>query len=165
MLTMLLGGLWHGASWNFVLWGFLHGLALCVHRLAGDLGWIAKGPAQTRLGRLLSWAAMQYWVVLCWIPFRIQDTGDMGVAIRKFVLIDGVTSVADLGLGRLSVFSTLAILGGFALLHALSAWSGDLDKRLARAPLPVGLAAAALAGLAFVALWPLAEAPFIYFQF
>jgi alginate O-acetyltransferase complex protein AlgI len=165
MLTMLLGGLWHGASWNFVLWGFLHGLALCVHRAAGDLRWIRRRPAEGTLGRALSWAAMQYWVLLCWIPFRIQDTDAMLVALRKFVLIDGVTSLANMGLGRLSVFSTLAILAGFAVLHALSARAGDLDRRLARASWPLGVAVAALAGLVFVALWPLAEAPFIYFQF
>ncbi len=33
MITMVLGGLWHGASWNFVIWGFLHGLGLCAHKL------------------------------------------------------------------------------------------------------------------------------------
>lgn len=43
MITMLLGGLWHGASWNFVLWGFLHGIALVVHRL-----WRTYLPPATR---------------------------------------------------------------------------------------------------------------------
>ena len=165
MLTMLLGGLWHGASWNFVLWGFLHGLALCVYRAAHDLGLIAKPTAGRSIGRVLSWAAMQYWVLLCWIAFRVQDTGHMLTAMRKFLFFDGVTSLANIGIGNLSVFSTILILGGFALLHALSAWVGDLDRRLAEASLPVAFAVSTVAGLVFVALWPLAEAPFIYFQF
>ena len=37
MMTMLLGGLWHGASWNFILWGFVHGLLLIVHRFGKDI--------------------------------------------------------------------------------------------------------------------------------
>jgi alginate O-acetyltransferase complex protein AlgI len=165
MLTMLLGGLWHGASWNFVLWGFLHGLALAVHRGLGDLGWLAKRPGPGRLRHAAAVLAMQYWVLLCWIPFRITDSADLWIALRKFVLIDGNFAVANLGLGSMATFSTVLLLLGFAALHGCSARFGDLDVRLARAPAPVALGAAFLAGLFFLALWPLSDAPFIYFQF
>mgnify|MGYP003333964580 FL=1 len=56
MLTMLLGGLWHGAAWNFVLWGFYHGAILALHRMAG--------PALARASRVFS-AAPWVWTTLC----------------------------------------------------------------------------------------------------
>lgn len=74
MLTMLLGGLWHGASWNFVVWGALHGFALCAHKVvlgerkadhrAGTSG------VRARLGAGASWAVTLGWVCLAWVFFR-----------------------------------------------------------------------------------------------
>jgi alginate O-acetyltransferase complex protein AlgI len=65
MLTMLLGGLWHGASWNFVLWGAMHGIALVIHRL-----WQAWG---FKIPDLLAWCLTFCFVMLTWIPFRSPD--------------------------------------------------------------------------------------------
>jgi alginate O-acetyltransferase complex protein AlgI len=69
MLTMLLGGLWHGAGWNFIAWGGLHGLALVTQR-----AWARRAPALARgalrrLGVPLTFA----FVVLAWVPFRAGD--------------------------------------------------------------------------------------------
>src|SRR6185437_15297891 len=57
MLTMLLGGLWHGAGWNFLIWGGLHGFYLCINHLW--LKWrgvAAKPAASNRLAVVASWA-------------------------------------------------------------------------------------------------------------
>ncbi|NNE08668.1 MAG: MBOAT family protein, partial [Gemmatimonadetes bacterium] len=69
MLTMLLGGLWHGAAWRFVIWGGLHGLALIVHREFHDRlrGRSFRVPAP--VGVLLTF----WWVGLTWIFFRATD--------------------------------------------------------------------------------------------
>src|SRR5262249_19221863 len=64
MATMLLGGLWHGAAWNFVLWGGLHGLCLVVH---GQYRWNLPAAA----GRMLTLLA----VVVAWVPFRATGLG------------------------------------------------------------------------------------------
>jgi D-alanyl-lipoteichoic acid acyltransferase DltB (MBOAT superfamily) len=68
MTTMLLGGLWHGAGWNFAIWGGLHGLYLCVNhawqRIAGE------APARTRAGRFLSAALTFVAVNVAWVFFR-----------------------------------------------------------------------------------------------
>jgi D-alanyl-lipoteichoic acid acyltransferase DltB (MBOAT superfamily) len=74
MITMMLGGLWHGAGWNFVLWGGLHGLYLCVARAWGrvreKLGW---SPAvATSWGRPLAVVVTLFAVVLAWVPFRAE---------------------------------------------------------------------------------------------
>jgi alginate O-acetyltransferase complex protein AlgI len=168
MLTMLLGGLWHGASWNFVLWGFLHGAILVAHR--AYTGWRARRDpgfvaAPLPIVRLLSILAMQYWVLLTWITFRVTDFATMGVALQKFVWFDFDFGLANLGLGRMSFFSTLLLLGVFGVLHAVSARVGQIDEALGRVPLPIAALVCFAAGFAALCLWPLTEAPFIYFQF
>jgi D-alanyl-lipoteichoic acid acyltransferase DltB (MBOAT superfamily) len=77
MTTMLLGGLWHGAGWTFVVWGGLHGLLLVVHRL-----WSQVRPQLPVLPAALRWpAAASAWaltffsVVVCWVFFRAEDFG------------------------------------------------------------------------------------------
>jgi D-alanyl-lipoteichoic acid acyltransferase DltB (MBOAT superfamily) len=166
MLTMLLGGLWHGASWNFVLWGFLHGALLVAHRRFREL-WSGRAtpPAERGLPLWISIAAMQYCVLLTWIPFRVRDEGRMLDAMRKFVWVDFDLSLSSIGLGSLSLFSTALLLAVFAALHLFSRRVGGLDRWAGGLPVPAAMALAAAAGAACFWLWPLTEAPFIYFQF
>jgi alginate O-acetyltransferase complex protein AlgI len=71
MITMLLGGLWHGAGWNFLIWGGLHGLSLCVNHL-----WLAwrRAGAKVRSGpaTIASWAITFFVVVIAWVFFRAR---------------------------------------------------------------------------------------------
>ena len=168
MITMLLGGLWHGASWNFVLWGSLHGLALVVHRLYRDVverqGWATRLDA-SRAYSLVSFLLLQYWVVLTWIPFRVTSTAEMLYAVRKFVVFDFDFGLANIGLGSMSFFSTVLLLVAFWLLHLASNFLGGLDEKLARAPMALsGISCVAIGFVLFV-LWPLQQTPFIYFEF
>jgi D-alanyl-lipoteichoic acid acyltransferase DltB (MBOAT superfamily) len=85
MLTMLLGGLWHGAGWTFVLWGGLHGLYLVVHH-----AWRERFPnAQPRWWH---WPLTFLLVMLAWVPFRAPD-----MAVTQDVL-SGLTGLHGLGL-------------------------------------------------------------------
>ena len=63
--AMSLSGLWHGASWNFVIWGLWHGLALIGYTL------VVKKPLQTRVGRALSWLYTMLIVFIGWYFFRV----------------------------------------------------------------------------------------------
>ena len=81
MMTMLLGGLWHGASWNFVLWGGLHGTALCAERII----YLSKSKVERPTERaefalsprlLIGWCITQAVVFLLWIPFRASHFSD-----------------------------------------------------------------------------------------
>lgn len=65
LLTMVLGGLWHGASWNFLLWGTLHGIALIVHK-----AWTTRG---LKISSAPAWLLTQGFVLLCWVPFRCRE--------------------------------------------------------------------------------------------
>ena len=70
MLTMLLGGLWHGAAWNFVLWGFFHGVLLCAYRLADVDSWLRGAHKALSFG-----AAVLFFLLTLygWLLFRAQS--------------------------------------------------------------------------------------------
>src|SRR5262249_50405435 len=78
MITMLLGGLWHGAGWNFVIWGGLHGLFLSIERALG----VDPNPKEASLLRRLAYFQL---VVLTWIPFR-ADGAEGALRIVKSML-------------------------------------------------------------------------------
>ncbi len=83
MLAMLLGGLWHGASWNFVLWGALHGSGLCVERLWRQ--WSDRREPGRQAGPLqiaFAWLFTQSFVLLCWIPFRCTSLADTTTVVQ-----------------------------------------------------------------------------------
>ena len=178
MLTMLLGGLWHGASWNFVLWGALHGAALGVHKL-----YRTKVGDRRRLPGGTGWAMTVFFVMLCWIPFRAPHIGDTADFMRgMFTLRGGATFEAD------AVFIALALV---VPAHLIGLWLAravrneqPLLTRLLRAlsaelsidPISswyVRLGTRTALGSFVVTLWVLlvllsAEThtrPFIYFQF
>jgi hypothetical protein len=75
MITMLLGGLWHGAAWGFVLWGAIHGTALVIeHQFRGKV----------RLPRPVAWFLVFNIVCLAWIPFRAPDLTLAGSFVSRF---------------------------------------------------------------------------------
>jgi alginate O-acetyltransferase complex protein AlgI len=69
--TMLLGGLWHGAADQFIIWGLLHGLALAAERMWKQ--WFPLGSPPTLLRRALGWFWTFHFVCFCWIFFRATD--------------------------------------------------------------------------------------------
>ena len=88
MATMLLGGLWHGAGWNFLVWGFLHGLYLLIERVL-----------PVPLGAFHRWAryvVFQVLAMLAWVPFREPDMGAVWHALGRHSAWLG--SQTDLGL-------------------------------------------------------------------
>ena len=155
-LTMLLGGLWHGASWTFVIWGGLHGFALIVeHRLFnGGL----KPQALTRGQTILATLVTFHLVCFTWIFFRAADFG------HAWSFIAGLASIGTAPTLATPFNLTLLILA--MALHFLPPnWVGRLETATLRIPL---VAWGALAGAIIVAidsLGPSGMAPFIYFQF
>jgi D-alanyl-lipoteichoic acid acyltransferase DltB (MBOAT superfamily) len=70
LVTMLLGGLWHGAAWNFVIWGGLHGTYLCVNHLWH--AWRGADGRASMLAKGFSWAVTFFAVVIAWVFFRAR---------------------------------------------------------------------------------------------
>jgi alginate O-acetyltransferase complex protein AlgI len=154
MITMLLGGLWHGAAWNFVIWGGLHGLALIVHRIWRRL---PERALVRRAVALVSLPLTLVFVCACWIFFRAQTLDAALTITRAFLLFE---SPGEHAVGR----ALFWILPALALLHVASA-RGALIGWWRRIPAPAfGAAYALLWGLA-LPLVSIRFTPFIYFQF
>jgi alginate O-acetyltransferase complex protein AlgI len=176
MITMVLGGLWHGASWNFVIWGIYQGALLCANRLiASTLGTIPRlrAAAESTPGLVLRWGVTLYCWLLGWLIFRLTNFSDMRYCIEKYVLFDGGMSpsaLAGVGLGGTGPFTAVAAAAVFVVLHAydyfLRVRTGKTYADwLDGAPLPIRGAVYAAAGATFFFLWPADQTPFIYFQF
>jgi len=82
MVTFLIGGLWHGAGWTFVFWGFLHGLAIVVHRL-----WKRGGMA---MPKALAWFLTFNFINLAWVFFRANSWGDAINLLKGMAGMNGV---------------------------------------------------------------------------
>jgi D-alanyl-lipoteichoic acid acyltransferase DltB (MBOAT superfamily) len=151
-LTMLLGGLWHGAAWNFVIWGALHGLGLCAERLIR--AWWPK----LKTGPVLGWLLTFHFVCLGWIFFRAESfQSALDLILRLFTARGGAQ--------LLTPYAVLLIGAGLLVNLAPSGWLETMARRAARLPAPVYAIAIALAVLAIDAERPAGVAPFIYYQF
>jgi alginate O-acetyltransferase complex protein AlgI len=161
MITMTLGGLWHGAAWTFVVWGVLHGLFLVVHR-----GFRALCERRPRLdavmlsppGTVFRWSLTLLCVLVGWVFFRAQTFGAAWDVLRgMFTRVGGLSCpLHDSGL-----WYTVALL---AVCHAIGhyrLWPW-IQKRL---PAPVLGFGYSLALLLALLLAPPSGKAFIYFQF
>ena len=149
MLTMLIGGLWHGANWTFVVWGAYHGLLLCLYRATSP--WYDTLPATVR--RLI----MLFAVTIGWVFFR-ADTLDAALHILHAMFVPTAGALVDKPMA-------------FAVLLAVAGWWAT------RGPNPVDLnrdfswrprhtyAYAAIFGAALAIIAGGRESPFLYFQF
>jgi alginate O-acetyltransferase complex protein AlgI len=161
LITMTLGGLWHGASWTFVVWGLLHGLLLVGHRTFQD--WCRLRPRlsawlETSSGTALRVSATFMAVSLCWVFFRATTFTIAATMLWRM-------AVPHPGIGSQQRNPAL-ILTAVALLTAQGlVRKGTLKPVLARVPAPVlGMSYAAVLTLALV-LAPNGGRAFIYFQF
>jgi alginate O-acetyltransferase complex protein AlgI len=146
--TMLLGGLWHGAGWTFVVWGGLHGAALALESAGARAGW--------RLPRALGWGATLLFVVLAWVPFRAPD---FATALRVY---EGLLGASGVGTVRIEAWPVLALAAAMAVLGPTSQQAAL--ERLRPAPWVAGAAGLALALLLLLSGGRTPN-EFIYFQF
>ncbi len=163
MITMTLGGLWHGASWNFLLWGALHGVYLSVHRAFRffcDARPRLDRLLQTVPGTVLRWGLTFFCVYQGFVLFR-APTFEVARAMlhRMWVPVHGPAVVHPSGYGFFA-----CIVAGFVLAHVAGyrRWWERLSERLPA--LAVSGAYVATLVLCMV-LAPSTDKPFIYFQF
>jgi alginate O-acetyltransferase complex protein AlgI len=152
MLTMLLGGLWHGAAWTFVVWGAIHGLGLCIERATG---WRPHTRAQQWFGRVLTFNV----VCFAWIFFRADSFSRAGEVIRR--LFDAWGQSSPL----VTTSVVLAIVVGIAGQYLHPPAIGRLLASFGRLPVVAQSACVAIALTVINTLGPTGVAPFIYFRF
>ena len=162
VVTMLLGGLWHGAGWNFVIWGLLHGLFLVLNVL-WDRGGRAPRNAATRAlraagGWLVTFLGVQY----AWIYFRLATLQEAVIVNRKIVEWLAHPSLP------LTSWTLLAVLAPIIVLDLAQRDRGPVFSPAEATPLRE-LAFGALAGcfllLGVILLAGQPTHQFIYFQF
>jgi D-alanyl-lipoteichoic acid acyltransferase DltB (MBOAT superfamily) len=161
ILTMFLGGLWHGAAWHFALWGVLHGLLLAVERALG-----LRSPSATAGGtaapgvaeRLLKGALTFQVVTFLWIPFRAKTLDDAWALLTSMFAFD-TTTVVTQGL----VVAAAVILLSW-LCQALAELT-LIEERLMRLPLPVKAVCYSAVTVGVLIASSAAPKSFIYFQF
>lgn len=160
MLTMLIGGLWHGAAWHFVIWGGLHGLWLVIERVLAERGWFRVESAGW-LGRVV-WGVFTLLAVLyAWVWFRATDLdhalevtralGDIQSLVTSWATRTPADSIA------LIAFALLVVV--HRLLRGTTA-----EALLGRTPAPLLVTGIGLM-LAAIVLSPGTSNAFIYFQF
>lgn len=161
ILTMLLGGLWHGASWNFVIWGALHGLYLVVQRLFGPTWSRLTQHLPAMLVQAFSIAVVFFLTCFAWIFFRAQTLEGSLTIIEKIALWDG----AGLGHAPLKfiIAKGIALIALLIVLEAIS-FRVNVVEYFERRPLASLVAGAAIVwSLAFLGTY--GGSAFIYFQF
>ena len=129
-IVMFLGGLWHGAAWNFIIWGLLHGSYLAIHKLVNDkFPNLAKSVFFTsKVGIFVSVFVTQFLVFLTWIPFRVRNFDDMMYSMQKYLFWDfQISETWEFVL--IHKFPT-AVLGLFFVLHFISYKQGNLIERI-----------------------------------
>ncbi|MFT4540655.1 MAG: alginate O-acetyltransferase complex protein AlgI [Planctomycetota bacterium] len=160
MITMFLGGLWHGAAWTFIAWGVCHGLVLVTERLLGEDSWYARLPDPLRMFR----SAMYFSFSL--VLWRVPDLGTAAQYYSALVL--GVdASTGDAAQGAVMAARVYQPAYVFVMLIAVGiTWLSPLHwiKRV-ESSTALTLATFALFLLSIVAMYSQAENPFLYFRF
>ncbi len=165
MLTMLLGGLWHGAALRFVLWGALHGIALALHKL-----WLAVVPGARALGadmplwrRLPAMLFTFHLVCLGWLLFRAESMQTVGLMLHQIFHAFNPDLIGQVVSGYLPIFLLIAL--GY-LLHLMPPVVDNLFQRFVAAlPLLCQVLLIALVAWAVMQIKSSDIQPFIYFQF
>jgi D-alanyl-lipoteichoic acid acyltransferase DltB (MBOAT superfamily) len=160
LITMVLGGLWHGAAWTFVLWGMYHGLLLIAYRAASQARFSSHWLASRQpVARLLGWALMFHLTCFGWLLFRARSAGQAAnLTSRLFMDFSPATLDPTLAVPLLLYVVPLLVI------HACEAWADDV---LVVRRLPAGVRYSVYASTFYLTMLfgNFGGSDFIYFQF
>lgn len=155
MLTMVLGGLWHGANWTFIVWGAWHGAWLALERALGAKTKGSIWPAA------LAWPMTLLIVMLGWVVFRAETLGQAFGVYAGMVGVNGLPMSIDMAWQTQPTEYAALAIGAL-----LSVWGKDLAKAIETTPqYAQRMTEASLLGFACLALVAQTHSPFLYFQF
>jgi len=155
MTTMLLGGLWHGASWNFVIWGGLHGLALICNKY-----WMLLSPRHNApsMWRVIASVLVTFiFVNFCWVLFRANNLSDGLTALSQMMFL-GSSGIQVLP------YSLIAIIAACGFAHFIE-YRYHLTLRCSEISPVSGMILLGITWAVIMLFIPVATTPFIYFQF
>ena len=158
-ITMLIGGLWHGAALKFMVWGALHGLALALHKLWSEN---IKVPA-SRLGKYVSILITFHFVAFCWMYFRATDMYTAKLMLNNITTNFDLAGIGTRVLAYWKVFAL--ILTGFVIHFLPSNLKNRAEWWYSEASYGVKIV---LFVMVIVVIYQATSSdlqPFIYFQF
>jgi alginate O-acetyltransferase complex protein AlgI len=161
LLTMVLGGLWHGAAWTFIVWGVYHGLLLVAQRAAERAGLLRSLLVLPQpLLRVVAWTIMFHVTCYGWLIFRARSFHQVADLTRALVVDFAPSSVNVPGLLVPLLIYTTPLL----LVHACEAWFDDVLV-VPRLPIAVRYSVYAATLYLTVLFGNFGGSEFIYFQF
>lgn len=163
MITMTVGGFWHGASWNFVLWGVLHGVALVVHKLISSTTPKAVPKKTPIVLKCINLFITFNFVSVLWILFRAQSFNDSINSIRKIALDIRLNDFVGFYFARKEILFML--LAAVFLVFLNKSIKLFLERIFVKTPLPVILIFLIVFLQLALQIKSTDIAPFIYFQF
>lgn len=159
-LTMLIGGLWHGAAWKFVFWGAMHGVGLAVHKFC--LPWLKRVP-DNFVTVFIFWLLTFVYVSLLWVFFRAQDF-ESSVLIIKNIFV-------DFEWGQIPQFFAIRpewsiMMGLLIIFHFVpQRWADTVQTWFVKSPWLVKLLSFLIVVQFVIEFMSEEVSPFIYFQF
>ncbi len=159
-LTMLIGGLWHGAAWKFIFWGAMHGVGLAVHKACQP---VLKKIPDNWLTIFIAWLLTFIYVSLLWVFFRAASFED-SILIIKNIFIDFYPDQIIQFAGQRPQWCIMMSL--LIIFHFLPAkWGEKIENWFIRMPWIIKLGIFLIAVQLVIEFMTAEVAPFIYFQF
>lgn len=159
MLTMLLGGLWHGAALRFIIWGGLHGAALAVERLVKSYFPGEVRPWRKVLGGLLTF----HFVCFCWVYFRAENLDVVRSMLHQIVFEFHPEVLSGFFDGYAAIVFWMLV--GYALHFTPATWELGAQRAVTRLPLLLKVLCIVLVAALVMQVKSSDVQPFIYFQF
>ena len=164
VMVMFLGGLWHGASWNFVIWGLMHGVYLTVQKLFTNRFPKLKNNTftQKRHIKIISILLTQYFVFMAWLAFRMEDIDALYYMLYKYVVWDFATgsTIQMLSHNKLPIL----LIVGFFILNYIS-YKRDIVEKLSKVKPVYWIGFLMSIMMLILFFYDLTPEDFIYFRF
>ena len=165
IITMVLGGLWHGAAVRFVLWGALHGVALALHKM-----WLAIVPWAKANGKDMNPVVRLFGIILTfnivclgWLLFRAEDMQTVHLMLYQIFHSFNTSIIPQVILGYKEVFALIVI--GYGMHFMPAAIDLDMQRKVASASFWWQVALIVMAAWCVMQIKSSGIQPFIYFQF
>lgn len=170
--AMLLCGLWHGAAWNFIIWGGYHGVLLSADKIIKKyvrFGKSVQDLLETYSGYFVKILITQYFIFLGWLIFRVGNLSELTYCLQKFILIDFVFTNQQIAVLAIVIIGGLT---GFILVYnrkvadrIVAILTRDWIQTFADLPIRYWIVYLSTIILCYLCLSPVTSPQFIYFQF
>ena len=170
-VTMVLGGLWHGAHWNFIIWGALHGVYLIANqfvRAVANMCGVLDVVETAKSIRFTSWAITFFAAVVAWVFFRATTTSGAISMVQSMFGFAGDNALNMQANVQTTLWMALAAFSAFLMPNTKDIseiFQKDLLKRPSAAFYGLGTLSGFAAAFAFFASLSLTQSPFLYFNF